>query len=344
MEAQILLADGNNELLKDFGAFLKSKDYKVFLANNGAYALNTAIKEQIDIIILDVDLPVISAEKVLQIMKSNPFTKDIPFLFMSAKRKSIKGFRRNRDDLLLKPFNNSEILNKIESSIVRSKVKSGHSDEEKVIEGNLLYLSLADLLQILTINRRGGVLKIFPEDKIGLEGNVFLKDGTLLNATLGSLENKKALFRLLTWEEGHFEFHPMLAKMDSKFSSSTNNLIMEGLRQFDELKRMRKEFPDDESTLNLRVPLAKLPSNMNPVTCDILYLLDTHKKVKEVVENSSYPDLETYEKIAELISKKILKEAKVASIPNNSKKFEYSGNLFTPHQAIKIREGLLNYW
>ena len=161
MEAQILLADGNNKLLKDFGTFLKSKDFKVFLANDGAFALNTAIKEQIDIIILDVDLPVISGEKVLQIIKANPFTKGIPFLFMSSKRKSIKGFRRNRDDLLLKPFNNSEILNKIESSILRSKVKSKHSDEEKVIEGNLLYLSLADLLQILTINRRGGSLKNF---------------------------------------------------------------------------------------------------------------------------------------------------------------------------------------
>jgi hypothetical protein len=158
------------------------------------------------------------------------------------------------------------------------------------------------------------------------------------------LENKKALFRLLTWQKGYFEFHPTHVKIETKFSASTNNLIMEGLRQFDELKRMRKEFPDDESTLNIRIPLTKLPPNMNPVACDILYLLDTFSTVKELIENSSYPDLETYEKIAELISKKILEEIKASHKLNDSQKFEYSGNLFTPHQAIKIREGLLNYW
>ena len=344
MNTQILLADGNDEPRKEFGVFLKSKGFKVFIVNNGAYTLNTAIKESIDIIILDVDLPVISGEKVLQILKVNPFTKSIPFLFMSSGRKSIKGFRRNLDDLLLKPFNNSEILNKIDSAILRAKVKNGDSNEEKVIEGDLLFFSLADLLQILTINRREGVLKIFAGEGSDLQGNVFLKDGVLLNATLDLLENKKALFRLLTWQEGSFEFHPMHVKTESKFSTSTSNLVMEGLRQFDELKRMRELFPDDEATLKTRIPLAKLPPNMNPVACDILCLLDTCSTVKEIIEKSSYPDLETYEKIAELISKNILEEIKALNKLNDAQKFEYSGSLFTPHQAIKIREGLLNYW
>jgi hypothetical protein len=66
--------------------------------------------------------------------------------------------------------------------------------------------------------------------------------------------------------------------------------------------------------------------------------------VKEVIEKSSYPDLETYEKIAELISKNILEEIKTINKLSDSQKLQYSGSLFTPHQAIKIREGLLNYW
>jgi CheY-like chemotaxis protein len=343
MSEQILLADSNNVLLKDFGTFLKSKGFTVFLAKNGANTLNLAIKEAIDVIIADADLPVISGERVLQILKVNPFTKHIPFLFMSSKRITIRGFRREMDDFLLKPFNKSEVLNKIERSILRSKVKSGNISEKKVIEGNLLFLSLSDLLQILTINRRGGILKIFPEGG-GPEGKIYLNDGVLLNASLGLLENRKALFRLLSWHEGRFEFHPLLVKMKSQFSSSTNNLIMEGLRQYDELNRLKGEFPDDESVLNIKIPLAQLPSDLNPVKCDILYLLDTHEKVADIIENSSFPDLEAYQHISELISQDILEEVKVAKKKSGTKKTGYSGKLFTPHQAIKVREGLMKYW
>ena len=54
---------------------------------------------------------------------------------------------------------------------------------------------------------------------------------------------EKALFRLLTWKSGSFKFLPSKVNVPHKINRSADNLIMEGLRQFDEWELLKDKFP-----------------------------------------------------------------------------------------------------
>ncbi|MCW3085184.1 MAG: response regulator [Bacteroidetes bacterium] len=89
---------------------LLEKEGRTFLtSNNGADALKIALNEDIDLIILDVQMPGMDGFEVAQVLKSNKRTKDIPIIFASAEKKEqqsiLKGFEEGAVDYLFKPLN-----------------------------------------------------------------------------------------------------------------------------------------------------------------------------------------------------------------------------------------------
>ncbi|MGZ4060871.1 MAG: response regulator, partial [Bacteroidia bacterium] len=88
---------------------LLEKDARFFLtANSGKEALKIALENDIDLIILDVQMPVMDGFEVAQILKSNNRTKNIPIIFATAEKKEqesiIKGFEEGAVDYLFKPL------------------------------------------------------------------------------------------------------------------------------------------------------------------------------------------------------------------------------------------------
>lgn len=71
---------------------------------------------------------------------------------------------------------------------------------------------------------------------------MYIKDGEILNASIGDVEKGKALFRLLVWKDGRFEFLPKSIDMLPKIQGSFDNLLMEDMRQYDELERNKDGF------------------------------------------------------------------------------------------------------
>jgi signal transduction histidine kinase len=77
-------------------------------AINGKEALQTVLNGEIDLIILDVQMPDMDGFEVAQILKSNKRTRDIPIIFASAEKKEhqfmMKGFEEGAVDYLYKPL------------------------------------------------------------------------------------------------------------------------------------------------------------------------------------------------------------------------------------------------
>src|SRR6202040_120318 len=77
-------------------------------ALSGKEALKTVLNSEIDLIILDVQMPDMDGFEVAQILKSNKRSKDIPIIFASAEKKEhrfmIKGFEEGAIDYLYKPL------------------------------------------------------------------------------------------------------------------------------------------------------------------------------------------------------------------------------------------------
>ena len=93
------------------------ENLSIILANNGEDALRIAFKDEIDLIILDVQMPGIDGFETAKYLRSNTKTKNIPIIFLTAIFKDDefqeKGFEIGAVDYLTKPIQNNQFINKI---------------------------------------------------------------------------------------------------------------------------------------------------------------------------------------------------------------------------------------
>lgn len=107
--ANILLVDDKVDNIFALEQILSRQDRNIIRANDGKEALRTVLNKEIDLIILDVQMPGMDGFEVAQILKSNKRSKDIPIIFATAEKKehesALKGFEEGAVDYLYKPLN-----------------------------------------------------------------------------------------------------------------------------------------------------------------------------------------------------------------------------------------------
>ena len=335
LNKRLLIADNNKMRLENLRSNLVKEVDEIILAMDGASALESMLKNRPNIAIVDVDLPVISGGRLFQILKNNPQTRDIPFIFIGERVVEINGFRRGFDQFLSKPFNINDIYLKIQEIFANPPGSTPETIQLGTeIEGKLSHLSLADLLQVISMNKKEGVLHVSNHD---MEGRIYIRDGEIYNAVLSKLEREKALFRMLAWKDGSFEFRPQPVDMPQKIKTSTNNLLIDGLRQYDEWKKNKDYFPKPESYLTLKVDVKGLPGELKPIIEETLRLVDLYPMVEDLIEHSTYPDLEVYKVLALLIKKGAIEVSKEVD------RGRIRGELLSSYQALKIFERLFSY-
>ena len=91
--------------------------YEVIKVNNGQEALELANSTDPDIILLDLMMPDMSGWQVLSKLRSNPATKDIPVIIVTAKEDELSKQMGEQmtDAYILKPFDGRDIDRKIKS-------------------------------------------------------------------------------------------------------------------------------------------------------------------------------------------------------------------------------------
>ncbi|MFA9388901.1 MAG: response regulator [Prolixibacteraceae bacterium] len=116
----ILIVDDNKKNLQILGNVLHEKTYRVAMAIDGPSALKLAEKLMPDLIVLDIMMPGMDGFEVCSILKSQPKTKEIPIIFLTAKvdlDDIVKGFKVGGADYVTKPFKKEELLARIATQI-----------------------------------------------------------------------------------------------------------------------------------------------------------------------------------------------------------------------------------
>jgi len=101
------------------------------------------------------------------------------------------------------------------------------------LSGNLDFLSLADVMQLLGGNGDSGVLRLYSPHTADT-GVVFFIDGNPVDAFAGSQTGIAALYALFGWVEGHFEFRTEKCPEEKKIKQGRMEIILDGLRQLDD--------------------------------------------------------------------------------------------------------------
>lgn len=121
---RILLVEDDLNLGLVIADHLKTQDYEVISAEDGAEGLVKFNEEQFNLCILDVMLPVLDGFSLAQDIRK--INKDIPILFLTAKSMTedkIKGFESGGDDYLTKPFSIQEFELRVKALLRRSRLE-----------------------------------------------------------------------------------------------------------------------------------------------------------------------------------------------------------------------------
>lgn len=127
---KILVIEDNLKVRENIVEILELADYEVSSAENGKKGVEAAFHASPDLIICDIMMPELDGYGVLHLLGKNPNTRDIPFIFLTAKAEKAdfrKGMEMGADDYLTKPFDGVELL-----SAVEVRLKKAESTREAV--------------------------------------------------------------------------------------------------------------------------------------------------------------------------------------------------------------------
>lgn len=119
---RILIIEDDTVLRENIAELLSLAQYEVFIASDGKKGVTIAKQQIPDVIICDIMMPELDGYGVLEALSKDGDTKQIPFIFLSAKteRRDIrKGMDLGADDYITKPFEESELLDAIKSRLAR---------------------------------------------------------------------------------------------------------------------------------------------------------------------------------------------------------------------------------
>ena len=113
MPATVLVVDDSPTAQRLIRLAVEAGGYRVLTASDGDEAIEVAMRERPDLILLDIILPKKNGFQVCRQLKTSPETKDIKIILVSSKSQDTDrfwGLKQGADEYLAKPFEAEELL------------------------------------------------------------------------------------------------------------------------------------------------------------------------------------------------------------------------------------------
>ncbi len=306
----LLLVDGDTRSLRVLEVSLRKSGFTVTTAESVQDALDKLEVHPPDLIVSETAFPDGDGFELRRRVRATPEWGEIPFIFLTAElaiENKIKGLELGVDDYLTKPIYIKEIITRI--NILLQKRQRARFEERRDgrtrFAGRVSDMPVVDVIQTIEVSRKSGVIQFTAER--GRNATIYFRDGKVIDAEAGTLQGEDAVYRLLTWSEGEFEVVFRTVRRREVIMTSSQGLLMEGMRRLDEWSRLLEQLP----TLSHRfeVDAAELASRLGDVPDDnnrILRLLDGKRTLIEVIDASDVGDLECLQAISKLYFEELL--------------------------------------
>ena len=162
----ILVCDDDREIVDAIKIYLSGEGFEVLTAYDGEEAIKLMAKNRVDLLIIDIMMPVLDGIRATMKIREN---STVPIIMLSAKSEDadkILGLNIGADDYLTKPFNPLELVARVKSQLRRYKKLGNISipESQKVVVGDL---EIDDETKEVTI--AGEMIKLTP-----IEYNILL--------------------------------------------------------------------------------------------------------------------------------------------------------------------------
>ncbi|MDX9707966.1 MAG: response regulator [Trichloromonas sp.] len=119
---KILIVEDEESLLKLESILLISKGFEVKGVSNGRAALEAVAEDKPDLVLLDIMLPEIDGFEVCRQLKSDPATRHIPVIMLTAKKSRedmVRGEKVGADWYITKPFKSAMVIETIQRFLAK---------------------------------------------------------------------------------------------------------------------------------------------------------------------------------------------------------------------------------
>ncbi len=245
---RILAIDDDAGTLVCIEQALADTGFTILTAADGASGLEMAVQHTPDLIISAIEMPGIDGWTLVKRVRCCPRLALVPFIFLTsaaADEDRLRGFQLGADDFVTKPLRPGELSLRVQGSLQRQARivgavrhhlrESGPLPDHIGISGGLEHISLPALLTLLEMERKTGVLSLLRPDPPH-QAALYIRDGRLLDALLGGRRPRRhaeAVYDLLRWHTGRFEFVARPLEFSDQIGLSTAELLLEGARRID---------------------------------------------------------------------------------------------------------------
>ncbi|HMF43306.1 MAG TPA: DUF4388 domain-containing protein [Polyangia bacterium] len=223
-----------------------------------------------------------------------------------------RGLEVGADDFVARPIYVQEV-------VARSRALLQRRDRERLelsAHDNARFAStvedvpLVDLVRAIAANQKSGVAIVIGGE--GARGEIYFRQGRVVDAEVGRLSGRDAVYRLFCWSSGSLAVEWKSIRRKDTIEMAPHDLLMEALRRVDEWRRLLAGVPALETIFEvdyrlLAERLADIPDEVNR----ILRLFDGVRTFLQVIDDCGLPDLDAVAAIGKLYRERIVHDIRV---------------------------------
>jgi hypothetical protein len=147
-------------------------------------------------------------------------------------------------------------------------------------QGSLKELPLPDIIQLVSVSGKTGVFALKRAGESN--GEIYLRGGHIVHATVGELRGEEAVYELAIWPEGEFVFTPGTETPATTIQKSNTNLLMEAARRIDEWQVLSKRIPSTRLVPVFTTQAATTSVSFTPQEWALICKVDERRSIEEI--------------------------------------------------------------
>jgi CheY-like chemotaxis protein/TolA-binding protein len=306
----ILVVDSDESTRRILDLSLRHAGFAVRVASNAEEG-GKRLADRPDLVIVAADDPA-GLDFCRRAKQADALAPAVVLMLDPGVESKRRGLEAGADDFVARPIYVQEVVARSRALLQRrdrERLELSAHDNERFVSA-IEDVPLVDLLRAIAANQKSGVAIVVGSE--GARGEIYFRQGRVVDAEVGRLSGREAVYRLFCWPTGTLAVEWKSIRRKDTVEMAPHDLLMEALRRVDEWRRLLAGVPPLDTIFEvdyrlLAERLADIPDEVNR----ILRLFDGVRTFLQVIDDCGLPDLDAVAAVGKLYRERIVHDVRI---------------------------------